>query len=146
MLATAKTPGRFARAITTGPAAVQSWRALLALLVVVVGYLALTPYPPAGIDTGWDKLNHVLAFTALAFSASLSCPTSPGARRLLLCALLAYGGAIEIAQSFVPGRSAEWGDLLADALGIASGAVIAAVVVRVAATATLQSGRQARVG
>jgi VanZ family protein len=44
--------------------------------------------------------------------------------------LLAYGGAIEIIQWFVPGRSCEWGDLLADAMGISIGALLAAGALR----------------
>lgn len=99
---------------------------LLYLLIVGVSYLALTPKPPTGIDTGWDKLNHTLAFAALAISAWLAYPASHRTRLLWLGALLAFGGLIEILQLFVPGRSAESGDLLADALGIACGAAIAA--------------------
>ena len=110
----------------------RTWRALLVLLIVAVSYLALTPHPPAGVDTGWDKLNHMSAFTALALCAHLGYPASRRARGVLLGALLAYGGLIEALQSFVPGRSAEWGDLLADAVGIASGAALAAVVLCVA--------------
>ena len=43
----------------------------LALLLVIVSYLALSPAPPHVLDTGWDKLNHVSAFVALAFAAWL---------------------------------------------------------------------------
>jgi VanZ family protein len=35
--------------------------------------------------------------------------------------LLAYGGMIEVPQSFTPDGMAEWADLLADALGLAVG-------------------------
>jgi len=42
-----------------------------------------------------------------------------------MLALLAYGGAIEVIQLFVPGRSCEWGDLLADAIGISLGVLLA---------------------
>lgn len=101
------------------------WRALLLLLIVVVSYLALTPEPPASITLGWDKLNHLAAFTALAFSAYLSFRASRVTLLILLIGLLAFGGLIEILQLFVPGRSSEWGDLLADSIGIACGAFIA---------------------
>jgi VanZ family protein len=119
-----------ARTFATTPAATRAWRWALGLLVVAVGYLALTPHPPEGIDTGWDKLNHVLAFMALAFCAGLSAPASLSARRLSMCGLLAYGALIEVLQLYVPGRSSEWGDLLADAIGIALGAAIAASVLQ----------------
>jgi VanZ family protein len=100
------------------------------LLVVAVSYLALTPVPPPSIDFGWDKLNHVLAFSALGFSSYLSWPASRRGRLALLFALLAYGGLIEVLQQFVPGRACEWADLLADSIGIACGAVVAAYVLR----------------
>jgi VanZ family protein len=48
----------------------------------------------------------------------------------LLCALRAFGVSIEVLQLFVPGRSSEWGDLLADSIGIACDAIIAPYVLR----------------
>lgn len=119
---------RVARPGVVGAQATRRWRGLLLLLIAAVSYLALTPPPPAGVDLGWDKLNHVATFTALAFSACRGFPASRGARLVVLCALLVFGGLIEVLQYFVPGRSSEWGDLLADAIGIASGAVIAAAL------------------
>ena len=109
------------------------------LLVVAVSYLALTPAPPQGVDFGWDKMNHLVAFTALAFSACLSYPASRRTRLLLLCGLLAYGGSIELLQMLVPNRSTGWDDLLADAIGIAFGAAVAALVLRAAAAPSLPS-------
>ena len=109
------------------------------LLIVAVSYLALTPKPPANFDFGWDKLNHLLAFMTLAFCASLGSSASRGTRLLWLCALLAFGGLIEVLQQFVPGRSPEWGDLLADSIGIASGAVVAALVLRAVPAPTIPS-------
>ena len=123
---------RLARAIALGAVAARAWRFLLILLIVGVTYLALTPAPPQDIDTGWDKLNHVIAFTALAFAACLCYPASRRARLLLLCSLLAFGGLIEALQLLVPSRSSEWGDLLADSVGIVCGAVMAACVLQAA--------------
>ncbi len=100
------------------------------LLIVVVSYLALTPVPSPSIDFGWDKLNHVLAFSALGFSASLSCPGSRRLRLLLLFMLFGYGGLIEVLQQFVPGRACEWDDPVADSVGIVLGALIGAGAVR----------------
>lgn len=100
------------------------------LLIVGVSYLALAPAPPPSIDFGGDKLNHVLAFAALGFSASLSCPASRRVRLLLLMMLLGYGGLIEVLQQFVPGRACEWTDLVADSVGILLGAGLAASLIR----------------
>jgi len=41
------------------------------LLLVVVSYLALTPKPLEGFESGLDKVAHLLAFTSLAFSGYL---------------------------------------------------------------------------
>ena len=80
------------------------------------------------ISTGWDKSNHMLAFgvlTALGLKAF-----AQRLMRVLLC-MLAYGALIEILQSFTPNRSAEWGDLLADAVGIALGFGLIQMFVRI---------------
>ncbi len=113
---------RIAGAATAG---VRAWRVILVLLVACIAVLALMPAPPSDFDTGWDKLNHWLAFGSLAFAACLSSPASRTTRLLLLFSLLGFGGLIEVAQLYVPGRSAEWADLLADAIGIACGAAVA---------------------
>lgn len=103
------------------------WQALFVLFFIAVSYLALSPAPPDGASTGWDKANHALAFASLAFSGRLA-----GARRvwLLAIALLAYGGAIELLQMNIPNRDGDWHDLLADAVGIALGLAAAAVGAR----------------
>ncbi|MEO8806272.1 MAG: VanZ family protein [Burkholderiaceae bacterium] len=99
----------------------RRWRWLLAALAVTVAWLALSPTPPDGIDTGWDKLNHALAFAVLTVMATFALPHSRWRFWLLVSGLLCFGGAIEIAQSFTPTRNAEWADLLADAVGMAAG-------------------------
>ena len=103
------------------------WQTLFVLLFIAISYLALSPAPPAGISTGWDKANHALAFASLAFSARFA-----GARRNwpLFIALLAYGGVIELLQLNIPNRDGDWHDLLADGVGIALGLVAATVGAR----------------
>ena len=61
-------------------------------------------------------MNHALAFAVLAVLGRWSYPRSTAA---VLLSLLAYGGLIEALQSLTPHRSAEWGDLLADGIGLA---------------------------
>lgn len=113
-----------------GPRARWVWRCLLALLLIVIGYLALSPVPPKELDTGWDKLNHLLAFGSLAFCGHWSLAGRRARRLGLPLVLLAYGGLIEILQLQVPGRSGEWADLLADGLGITAGLLVAVVLLR----------------
>lgn len=103
----------------------RAWRIALLLLVIGVGGLAVVPVPPPDLTTGWDKLNHAAAFSALSFVARLGFRAVRSATLRVGVALLAYGGLIEIVQFFVPGRSCEWSDLLGDALGIAIGSVAA---------------------
>ena len=107
-------------------------------LLVVVGYLALTPKPLVGLESGLDKVAHLLAFTSLAFSGYLGFPASRGIRTALLFGLLAYGGLTEVLQLFVPGRSSEWGDLLADGIGIVFGMGLAASVFNFGAQAGIR--------
>ncbi|MFG6462109.1 VanZ family protein [Roseateles sp. DXS20W] len=109
----------------TAPARRPLWRALLALLVAVITWLALSPAPPKTMNTGWDKANHALAFGALAFSAVWALWPSPRQWVWLVLALLAYGVGIEIAQGFLPPREADWHDVMADGVGIALGLLAA---------------------
>lgn len=95
-----------------------AWLFWPALAVVVWG--ELTPHPPelAGLLM-WDKLDHFIAYFGLALLSSLAW----GLKRSLvwLClGLMALGGGMEILQALL-GRDAEWGDFLANNLGILAG-------------------------
>jgi VanZ family protein len=95
----------------------------LAALLVGVAIAVATLGPPAGpIIPGSDKLAHLVAFAALAFPLSFAWP-----RRMLpvVLGVLCYGGLIELVQPFF-GRTAEWGDLLADGLGAIAGTALGA--------------------
>lgn len=106
-------------------AALHRWA--FVVLAVAIGYLALTPAPPAQLSLGWDKANHALAFAALAFAGDNGFGRS-GRRRIgVALVLVAYGAAIEIAQYFVPTRSCEWSDLVADIVGITIGFCLSAL-------------------
>lgn len=117
----------------TGPTAKNGWRSLLCAMVVTVSWLALSPAPPEAFDSGWDKLHHAAAFAALTVAAVFSAPRSRAGMNALLFAVFCFGGLIEIAQSFTATRSAEWGDLLADAVGMAAGGLAAMLIMRLGA-------------
>lgn len=90
-------------------------RAAFAVAWLAITALALMPAPSVPVSTLWDKADHLLAFAVLTLLGRAAFPIT--ARRLAL-GLLAYGAAIELAQSALPTRSGSLLDLLADALGI----------------------------
>ncbi len=97
------------------------------------GLIRMAPLPELG-PVPADKLLHVLAFGVLAWlmvrAARFFFPHAPLARRLLLGALASsvVGAVLELCQAFVPYRSADFWDWLADSVG-AGLAVIALGVV-----------------
>lgn len=94
------------------------WRVLMFVAMLVLLALSLAPPSPLMSGTGWDKSNHALAFAVLAV---LGAWAWPGRALAVLAGLLAYGGLIEVLQSFTAYRFAEWGDLLADGVGLLLG-------------------------
>jgi VanZ family protein len=92
---------------------------MLAAFILLLSLLPGKDLPEVHL---WDKLEHTLAYVALAF-----CFGSVVVRRdyvWLWLALVAFGGAIELLQAQV-GRDAEWGDLLADGIGTTVGLLVA---------------------
>lgn len=86
------------------------WLCALTLLV-----LSLMPISPTLPSTGWDKSNHLLGFFVLTLLGLSAYRTQPV---VTVLGLVGYGGLIEVLQSLTPHRFAEWGDLLADAIGV----------------------------
>ena len=91
------------------------WRWAFWLSVLAVLVLALLPGRLPLPSTGWDKSNHALAFLVMAILGRRAHPRRMAA---LWWGLFAYGGLIELLQSFTPDRLAEWGDWLADCVGL----------------------------
>ena len=84
----------------------------------IILVLSLLPTTASIPDTGWDKSNHVLAFFILTI---LGCRAYPNRIAVVLLGAILYGGLIEVLQFLTPHRSAEWMDLIADALGVLAG-------------------------
>ena len=103
-------------------AAVWRWLLALAMLALLVLSLAPSSIASALPTTGWDKGNHALGFVVLGLLGQWAWP---GRTAIVLTALLAYGGLIELLQSFTPDRVAEAADLLADWVGLLLGAGLA---------------------
>ena len=85
------------------------------------------PTAPGGLS---DKHQHAMAYAGLAAVTvrAVAHGTWRGvtAGACLVAAILAtaYGATDELHQRFVPGRSPDWLDLLADAFGAAAGAAL----------------------
>jgi VanZ family protein len=96
------------------------WLFLPALAVVIWGELKPSTHGPEVI---WDKLLHCTAYFGLAGIATVALGRN---RRSILAALalVSFGGILEIVQSFV-GRDAEWGDELANVIGVCAGCAAA---------------------
>ena len=91
---------------------------------VLVAALSLAPgamLPPASIG---DKVEHAIAYAVLGLLGAAS--SNRGAAPVIL-GLAAFGAAIEMLQTFSPGRSADVLDLAADIVGagLGCGAAIA---------------------
>jgi len=92
--------------------------------VLLLIYLSLTPQPPEiPIEQG-DKFGHAFAYAMLTYCCAQVLPAAP--QRLRLAgALLTLGIAIEYVQGWTGWRTFDYYDMLADAIGIALGWLIA---------------------
>ena len=70
-----------------------------------------------------DKLEHFLAYTGLAFVPTLH--ETPGKLRVFLALIATVGALLEIGQRFVPSRTGDVYDALADGVGILAGFLLA---------------------
>ena len=88
-------------------------------------YLALVPEPPEhAVFRLGDVVLHGFAFTVLTVALQLAYGLERRGRRgltIAFFAMLAYGVALELAQGFIPERSAELKDLWVDVIGILLG-------------------------
>jgi VanZ family protein len=91
----------------------------LAGAVVLVVLLVLLLSPGGTIEADeiiWDKAAHFIAFGLILWSFGVLFRRLPRTWAALLAIIL--GGAVEVVQGYI-GRDPSWGDLLADALGVA---------------------------
>ncbi len=97
---------------------------------VLIGSLRPGQEMPFGMT---DKLTHFLCYAAMTAAVAGFCHEAAAVLRWAAFVLL-MGGLVEIAQHFVPTRSMDLADFLADAAGALCGVLLAllwlAVVVR----------------
>ena len=103
------------------------------LLILAIVMLSLGP-PSTRLVTGvGHNFEHLLIFVATGAAFGLGYP-----RRFLLLpiALLAFTGAIEVAQMLVPGRHARLSDFLTDAAASCVGIGLSFALVKLTAAVT----------
>jgi VanZ family protein len=100
------------------------------VLMCVAAWFAFAPVTAVAQPSGIDKVEHLLAFASLGLAAAFTA--DPGLRRTVLAAagLLLYGGFIELVQTQLPTRTADWADVLADGVGICAGLALASLLRR----------------
>lgn len=96
------------------------------LWTFAVAFLLLAPVPEllqglAGGDDAevpLDKFAHFVLFGLLAYAwLRATRPAALTAALAVAAAVVFYGGLLELLQPLVASRGAEWGDVVADALG-----------------------------
>lgn len=98
-------------------------------LVLAVCVASLLPQEDSVPLGHFDKLAHAGAYALTAFVGVLGARTRRG--WLTVAAMtLALGVLMEVLQSYVPGRSASIGDLIADVVGVMAGIWLAATSLR----------------
>jgi VanZ family protein len=98
---------------------------LILAIVLAMAFLPAFNSAAPGIPE-FDKWLHGLVFLLLTVWF-----TGQYARRFyvfVLLGLFAYGALIEVGQALIPYRTAEWGDLAADCVGVIVGILIATAV------------------
>ena len=96
------------------------WYSIGAMMLFVVTAASLLPAPDVGVG---DKLSHLVTYVLLAGWFSLLAVNHLRLAFTLL-GLLAYGGLIELLQGMTGYRYPEWGDLLANGIGIVLGGLV----------------------
>jgi VanZ family protein len=110
--------------------AVVSYHLACASTLIALAVLSLLPrdnVPRTELGGHWD---HILAYasTALLFAISAHRRSWP----IILLALIAYAGVLEVLQSFVPGRTSQIGDFSYSAVGVITGFIVVRLIQLVA--------------
>ena len=104
-------------------------------LVLAAAVLIVSSWPSLKVpEIGWsveDKILHLLVYSLLAYLAFRGWLPSHGPLRVrrtiwvILLILACFAAADEYHQRWIPGRFVEWGDFLADGLGVLAGFLVA---------------------
>ena len=103
---------------------VRAWNVAGAMYIVAIFYLSLTPSPPQIPVEQGDKIGHVLAYLGLMLWFAQMRPAWR-ARAAWALGFVVMGIAIEFLQRETGYRSFEVADMVADAIGVALGWLLA---------------------
>ena len=78
----------------------------------------------------WDKVVHFAIYAVLGALVTLAVQRRTAIRilALVVCAVAAFGAVDEWHQRFIPGRSTEFADWIADAAGGLAGVIVASLI------------------
>ncbi len=96
---------------------IRIYRIVFLVLVLLISYTAFTPQGDISVPY-LDKLFHFSAFIILSLFLDLSIKRTLLSSKAALIFLIFYALLIELAQYFLPYRSAEFFDFISDLLGI----------------------------
>lgn len=103
------------------------WAWLTLVTLVAITLISLWPLSKLPAVPGGDKLHHIVAYAVLMFPVALRKPVC---WQLVGLFFVFWSGIIEMIQPYV-NRYGEWLDLLANALGMLCGVVIAEMLMRI---------------
>lgn len=95
-------------------------------MVAIVVYLSLMPAPPKLEMTYGDKLQHIAAYSAMAYWFAMLEISSTNKRRIALSALILLGVLLEFLQGLTGYRTFDAGDMLANTIGVLIGGLLGA--------------------
>ncbi|WP_332748481.1 VanZ family protein [Hydrogenophaga sp.] len=112
------------------------WMAFLLATAIPLALLVggAQPFAVGLVPAPWDKLAHMSVYAVLACAIGFASRRQ-GASAMLIgfVGALLVGGLDEFSQMHLPGRTAEFDDLVADAVGAGLGTVVLAVRIQVRA-------------
>ncbi len=107
--------------------------------VVVITAASVTPGETMPRLDLWDKLLHGLSYGAVAALGGAGFGAIR-ARLLVGLGLVTLGALLEVAQIYVPGRSGEFGDGVANAIGVVAGLVVICLITYLWSVLTTEDG------
>ncbi|MBI4682809.1 MAG: VanZ family protein [Nitrospirae bacterium] len=115
---------------TTSRSVVFYWLLTIGYMGIIFFLSSQNNIPLPKLPTNFDKVIHMCAYIPLAYLLYLSLKKSGISKYVFVSALILasiYGITDELHQTFVPGRDASVGDVLADTLGAFLGSFAASI-------------------